>query len=131
MKLSKAEEHFLKSMEEARLATSHDDIPHVKPVSFILVHGVVVVATDYDTRAYKNIEENPNAGVAIDVYESGNHKAVCLQGKVEVIENGLEFERLYGMFNQKFEWVRREPWSENEAPFLKILPRCISSWGLE
>jgi len=26
---------FLKSLEEARIATSHNDIPHVKPVSFV------------------------------------------------------------------------------------------------
>ena len=130
IEFSEKETEFLNNLEEARLATSHDDIPHVKPVSFVFVDGMIVVATDYETRAYHNINSNSKAGIVIDVYKSGGHKAVCIQGKVSVIENGLEFKKLYDIFHQKFAWVRKEPWTENEAPFLKIIPNSHASWGL-
>ncbi|MFB5632484.1 MAG: pyridoxamine 5'-phosphate oxidase family protein [Nitrosopumilus sp.] len=127
---SEKEKEFLNSLEEARISTSHDDIPHVKPVSFVLDKNAIIIATDYETRTYKNLKTNLNTSVVIDIYKSGGHKAVLIQGKAEVVENGEEFKRLYDIFFEKFEWVRRDPWKENEAPFLKIIPNNKVSWGL-
>ena len=131
IEFTKVEEEFLLSIEEARIATSHGDIPHVKPVSFIYHDSIIFIATDYQTRTFKNVKINPKASVAIDVYESGKHKAVCIQGKVEIIEKGHEFLQIYKMFEKKFTWVRNEPWKENEAPFLKIIATNKTSWGLK
>jgi len=121
---------FLQSLEEARLATCHDGIPHVKPVSYIFYQNSIVIATDYDTRTYQNLNKNPKVGVVIDVYKPGEHKAVCIQGDIRIIENGEEFQSIYKIFNQKFKWVKDDPWSENEAPFLRIIPVNKTSWGL-
>ena len=131
IEFTKYEEEFLESLEEARIATSHGDIPHVKPVSFIYCNGVIFIATDYHTRTFKNIKINPKASITIDVYEPGKHKAVCIQGKAEILENGQEFLDTYKMFEKKFAWVRNEPWKENEAPFLKIITANKTSWGLK
>ena len=120
---------FLKTREDARFATSHDNIPHVKPVSFIFDNHIGI-ATDYETRSFQNIVSNPNVAIVIDSYKSGNHKAICIQGRASIIENGPEFKNLYDLFFKKFEWVRREPWKEGEAPFLKIIPSGKTSWGL-
>ncbi len=128
---SQKEIEFLQNMEECRVATSHDNMPHVKPVSYIYENETVLVATDYDTRMYKNLLKNCKAAVSIDIYKNNGHKAVCLQGKVLIIENGEEFSRIYKKFHEKFEWVRDQPWEENEAPFIKIIPFSKSSWGLE
>ena len=125
------ETEFLNSLEEARIATSHDDIPHVKPVSFVLHKNAIIVATDYETRTYKNLKTNPNTSIVIDIYKSGGHKAIMIQGKAEIIEKGEEFQEFYKIFHEKFEWVRRDPWKENEAPFLRIIPNNKSSWGLD
>jgi nitroimidazol reductase NimA-like FMN-containing flavoprotein (pyridoxamine 5'-phosphate oxidase superfamily) len=130
LKLSTNEIKFLESLEEARLATSHQDIPHVKPVSFVLYQDFIFVATDYDTRTWKNIKENPKAAITIDVYKSGGHKAVCFQGKVEIIEKGEEFDNIYQIFYKKFKWVRDDPWKPGEAPFLKLIPQIKTSWGI-
>lgn len=130
IKFSQEEIEFLESMEEARIATAHDNIPHVKPVSFVYHDNAIIIATDYDTRTYSNIKSNPQTGIVIDIYKSGGHKAVCIQGKTEIIENGLEFKKFYDLFYRKFEWVRKDPWKENEAPFLKIIPKNKISWGL-
>jgi len=128
---SQKEIEFLQNMEECRVATSHDNTPHVKPVSYIYENETVLVVTDYDTRMYKNLLKNCKAAVSIDIYKNKGHKAVCLQGKVLIIENGEEFSRIYKKFHEKFEWVRDQPWEENEAPFIKIVPFSKSSWGLE
>ena len=131
IEFTKIEEEFLQSIEEARIAASHADIPHVKPVSFIYNDNIIFIATDYKTRTFKNVKINPKASIVIDVYESGKHKAVCIQGKVEIIEKGHEFLQIYKMFEKKFAWVRNEPWKENEAPFLKIIATNKTSWGLK
>ncbi len=90
----------------------------------------ILIATDYDTRTFSNVKVNPNTSVVIDIYKSGNHKAVLIQGKTEIIENGSEFKKIYDIFFKKFEWVRKDPWKENEAAFLKIIPNNKVSWGL-
>ena len=131
MQFSQKEIEFLNKMEECRVATSHDNMPHVKPVSYLYEDGLIFIATDYYTRMYKNMLKNPNAAIAIDIYKNKAHKAVCMQGKVIIIENGKEFAKLYKKFHDRFEWVRNQPWDENEAPFIKIVPFKKSSWGLE
>jgi len=131
IEFNKKEVEFLNSIEEARIATSHDNIPHVKPVSFVFKKEVIIVATDYKTRTFENIKKNSNTAIVIDIYKSGNHKAVCIQGKTEIIESGKEFQEFYDVFYKKFEWVRKDPWKQNEAPFLKIIPKNKVSWGIK
>ncbi len=63
------EEDFLKKIEEARLATSHGDIPHVKPVSFVFVDSSFVIVTDYNTRTFNNIKLNSKIGIVADIYK--------------------------------------------------------------
>ena len=129
-KFNEKEIKFLESLEEARIATSHENIPHVKPVSFVFHDNVIIIATDYKTRTYANIKSNSNVGIVIDIYKSGGHKAVCIQGKADIVEKGPEFKKFYSIFHQKFDWVRKDPWKENEAPFLMIISKNITSWGL-
>lgn len=122
---------FLNSMEECRIATSHDDIPHVKPVSYIFEDGIFLIATDYDTRMYENCKVNQKVALSVDVYKHVGHKAVLIQGNLRIVENGSEFVSIFKKFHDKFEWVRNEPWAENEAPFLVITPFSKTSWGIK
>lgn len=124
------EKKFLESIEEARFATVNKNLPHVKPVSFIFTDDSFYIATDYKTRTYKNVKQNPKAAISVDVYKPGGHKAVLVQGEIKIIENGPEFKKIYAKFFEKFEWVRRDPWKEDEAPFLKLVPITKTSWGL-
>lgn len=130
IKFSQNEIDFLQSLEESRLATSHDDIPHVKPVSYIFYKNAILIATDYETRTHQNLQKNPKVAIVIDVYKSGGHKAICIQGNAEIIEEGAEFKEIYQIFFEKFQWVRNEPWEEMEAPFIKIIPSTKVSWGI-
>ncbi len=125
-----AEKRFLKQHEVCRVASSHNDIPHVIPVNYVFHDGFFYFATDHDTKKYRNLEKNKKSALVVDIYNSSvDNKAVIVQGVVEFVERGEEFQRLYNIFHEKFEWVREEPWKEGEAPFVKVKPLHKVSWG--
>jgi uncharacterized protein len=128
---TKAESEFLGRNEACRVATCHDNIPHVVPVSYVFEDGVFIFATDYETKKYENISKNNKVALAVDVYSSVGNKALCVQGIAELVEKGSEFARLYKMFHERFEWVRSDPWKEGEAPFVRVTPTRKASWGLK
>jgi nitroimidazol reductase NimA-like FMN-containing flavoprotein (pyridoxamine 5'-phosphate oxidase superfamily) len=128
---TKAEREFLDNNEACRVATCHDNIPHVVPVSYIFEDGIFIFATDYETKKYENIHKNNRVALVVDVYSSVGNKAVCVQGIAELVEKGKEFARIYKIFDERFEWVRSNPWKEGEAPFIRLTPTNKASWGLK
>ena len=130
VKLSAKEIDFLKSNELCRFATaSRKGEPHVVPVSYIWDQNWAYIVTDYGTRKLKNLRENPNAAVLVD--SSGTQKLLLLRGPVEIIEKGEEYQRLYKQFYSRLNWVKRDPWKEGEAPFIKVTPSFKAGWGLK
>jgi len=125
------EEKFLQENEVCRIATSLNEVPHIAPVSYLYEGGFFFFATDYGTKKYANLIRNNNIALDVDVYGSSvDNKAVIVQGVVEFIERGSEFRRLYTIFQSRFEWARRDPWNEGEAPFVRVIPNRKVSWGL-
>ncbi len=114
-----------------RIATSRNNIPHVVPVSYIFDEGAFIFATDYGTKKLENIQNNNRVALTVDVYGATGNKAVCVQGTAEVIDDGGEFERLYRIFDRKFEWARSNPWHPGEAPFVRVTPKRKVSWGIK
>ena len=130
IKLSQKEVDFLKSNELCRFATaSRKGEPHVVPVSYIWDQEYAYIVTDYGTRKLKNLRENPQAAVLVD--SAGTQKLLLISGPVEIIEKGVEYRRLYKLFYSKLSWVKRDPWKEGEAPFIKITPSFKAGWGLK
>jgi nitroimidazol reductase NimA-like FMN-containing flavoprotein (pyridoxamine 5'-phosphate oxidase superfamily) len=130
-KFNKKEEKFLLENEVCRVSTSHNDIPHVTPVAYIYEKNFLYFATDYGTRKYKNIRANNRIAAAVDIYNSSiENKAVIIQGSADIVEKGAVFRSLYRKFYKKFEWVRKDPWREGQAPFIKIKTFTKVSWGL-
>ncbi len=126
---TKNEMGFLEQNELCRLATSSKTGElHIVPVSYVSHEGLIYVATDYGTRKLGNLRENPNAAVLVDT--NATRKAVMISGKAELIEKGAEYRRIYKLFHSRLAWVRRAPWKEGEAPFVKITPTFKTSWGL-
>ena len=131
VRVNQKERKFLLENEECRIATSHDDVPHVVPVAYIYEKEYIIFVTDYGTRKYRNLQVNRNVSIVVDVYDpSGKNKAIIIQGKAVIIERGKEFIRLYKIFDKKFEWVRKNPWKEGEAPFVRVVAFKKVSWGL-
>lgn len=132
VKFTEKEIKFLLENEACRIATSYDDDPHIAPVSYIFENGYIFFATDYNSKKYRNLERNKRLAIVVDIYNSSvDNKAVIINGSAEFIERGKEFDRLYSIFESKFEWVRRDPWKEGEAPFVKVKPVNKVSWGIE
>jgi nitroimidazol reductase NimA-like FMN-containing flavoprotein (pyridoxamine 5'-phosphate oxidase superfamily) len=130
-KLTESEVKFVSNNEVCRIATTHNNMPHLVPISYIYENGFFYFATDYDTKKYRNLKKNNRAALVVDVYNSSvnNNRAVMVQGITELIKSGDEFKRLYKIFEKKFEWVRNDPWKEGEAPFVKLKPSKKVSWG--
>lgn len=131
VRFTRGEIDFLRQNEACRVATCHDDIPHVVPVSYVFEDGVFYFATDVETRKLENISANNRVALSVDVYNPKGNAAVCIQGRAEVIERGAEFSRLYKIFEKKFAWVRHDPWKEGEAPFIMVIPTSKASWGMK
>jgi uncharacterized protein len=128
--LSTEETDFLKNNEMCRFATaSRKGEPHVVPVSYVWDQDRVYIVTDYGTRKLKNLKENPQAAILVDSGET--RKLLLISGPVEIIEKGEEYRRLYKLFYSKLDWVKRDPWKEGEAPFVKITPTFKTGWGLK
>lgn len=128
---NKKERKFLLENEVCRVSTSHNEVPHVTPVAYIYEKNFLFFATDYETRKYNNLKINNRIAASIDIYNSSiENKAVLVQGTADIIEKGREFRNLYQKFYKKFEWVRKDPWKEGEAPFIKIKTFNKISWGL-
>lgn len=132
VRFAEAEKKFLKQNELCKVATCHNNIPHITPVNFIFNDGAFYFGTDYESRKYKNLDKNKKIALAVDIYNSStDNKAVIIQGTAEIIEKGKEFQQLYDLFYEKFEWVRKDPWGEEEAPFVKVKPLHKVSWGMK
>lgn len=132
VEFSEVERKFLVENEICRVATlSADNTPAVVPVCFAFLDNLFYFATDYNTRKYKNLEHNKNVAIIVDVYNSPDNRAVAIRGRAKFIERGAVFKRLYDIFYLKFDWVRQDPWSDGEAPFIQVTPTHKSSWGLE
>ena len=132
IRLSNKEIKFLQNNEICRVATSYNDIPHVVPVCYIFSNNCIFFATDYQTKKYKNILKNNQISIIIDVYDKTNgNKALFIQGLGSIIEKGEEFKKIYAIFEKKFAWVKKDPWKENEAPFVKVYIKKKIEWGLK
>ena len=68
------------------------------------------------------MKENNRISLIIDIYDKkeGN-KGIYVNGIATIIDSGKEFVNLKIFYN-KFEWVKKDPWNEKEAPFIQILP---------
>ena len=129
VKFTPREIKFLQQNEMCRFASaSKSGEPHVVPVSYVWDDNSAYIVTDYGTRKLRNLRANPQAAILVDT--AGTQKLLLISGPVELIEKGEEYRRLYKLFHSKLDWVKRDPWKEGEAPFVKLTPTFKSGWGL-
>src|ERR671911_306339 len=126
----KDEIKYLRSNEICRIATCNNNVPHVTPVSYIFNEGKFYFATDYNTLKYANLNKNNRISLVVDTTENNKNKAVVTRGITRFIHKGRKFQSLYHVFYDKFEWVKKDPWKEGDAPFIEVIPKTKVSWGL-
>lgn len=122
---------FIIDNEICRIATCKNNVPHVVPVCYIYKNNNIIFATDYKTKKYNHLITNKRISILIDVFDKKNgNKGIHIAGIASILEKGKEFKDLFKIFYNKFEWVRRDPWKEGEASFVKIQIIKKVSWGL-
>lgn len=128
---SQTESKFIIDNEICRIATAKNNIPHVVPVCYIYDKRDIFFATDYTTQTFHNLKKNNRVSLIIDIYDKkeGN-KGIHINGIANIIDSGKQFENLFPLFYNKFEWVKKDPWNEKEAPFIQIFPTKKVSWGI-
>jgi len=126
----KEEIKYLRSNEICRIATCNNNLPHVTPVSYIFDKGKFYFATDYNTLKYANLNKNNRISLVVDTTENYKNKAVVTRGITTFIHKGRKFQNLYDLFYDKFDWVKKDPWKEGDAPFIEVIPKTKVSWGL-
>ena len=124
-----AEIKFLCTNEICRIATSSNDQPHVTPVSYVFDEGEFYFATDYNTLKYNNLKKNNRISLVVDTTENNRNTAIVIRGTTTFIHKGGKFEILYNIFREKFDWVKKDPWKQGEAPFIKVILKNKTSWG--
>ena len=129
MKFSAEQERFLKDNDVGRLATiDKDGLPHVVPVCYIYRSGALWVATDYETKKYRNLLLNNKIAMVVDTGYDSN-RGMVIQGRARIYERGEEFRKAYAAFYKRFNWVKATPWKQGDAPFIKIIPSRKACWG--
>jgi len=118
---------FLRSHEPCRLATaSKEGKPHVVPVIYALDGEDVVVAVDYGTKKLGNLRQNRQVALVVDEFKP--NKGLMIEGDCEILERGKEYLRLLQILFDRFEYYRKNPWSEGESPILRIRPVKAAMW---
>jgi nitroimidazol reductase NimA-like FMN-containing flavoprotein (pyridoxamine 5'-phosphate oxidase superfamily) len=85
---------FLSEPILARIATIKGNQPHVVPMWFDWDGESIWMETGYGFRKHKNLLENPNCAVTIDVTEGGlRFKGAIMEGVAEIITDTEPFIR--------------------------------------
>ncbi|MER3601745.1 MAG: pyridoxamine 5'-phosphate oxidase [Nitrososphaerota archaeon] len=120
---------FLMRNELCRLATvDRRGWPHVVPVCYIFTKGAFYMVTDLGTKKLGNLQTDPRAALLVDTYKP--NRAVLVRGRAQLLLSGPEFMEVTELFMRKFAWARADPWQENEAAIIKLVPEAKVSWGL-
>ncbi len=134
MKFKKNEEKFIKHARVMRVATADaKGNPHVVPVCPLLDRGAICFGTDANTRKVKNLRENPRIAVAFDEYieDWGRLCGLLVQGRVEILGPGAEFQRLRKLLYEKFpQYPQEAALAGKGVVVVRVIPEKTASWGL-
>jgi nitroimidazol reductase NimA-like FMN-containing flavoprotein (pyridoxamine 5'-phosphate oxidase superfamily) len=118
-----------------RVATSGArGMPHLVPVCHVVSGGKLYFASGDDGRKVKNLRENPQVTVTVDVYSDhwGTLKGVMIQGRAKVIEGGARFRRVRALLYRKYpQYPREAAISPSDSVAVEVTPTRVFSWGFD
>jgi PPOX class probable F420-dependent enzyme len=119
----------------ARVATCGSaGIPHVVPVCHVLAGGKIYLGSGDDARKVKNIRENPNVTVVVDVYSDAwdQLRGVMIQGRATLVERGPRFRRIRDRLYRKYpQYPKEAALSPSDSVVIEVTPTHVFSWGLD
>jgi nitroimidazol reductase NimA-like FMN-containing flavoprotein (pyridoxamine 5'-phosphate oxidase superfamily) len=87
IRLSRRRELFLRSEDACRFATVDSrGCPHCVPVSYVYRDGIIYIATVSTTKKVRNVAQNPNCCIVVDVGGHGRGRGLMLQGRAKLVK---------------------------------------------
>lgn len=126
MAMSKEEIHaFLSAPRLARMATIQGGRPHIVPVWYFYDGENILVTTPKGTKKIRNLQENPNVAIIVDVVEGKpgdisfytDAKCVIIEGKAELKEDNDFARKVYERY------AGREALNNPMVQFTMNMPR--------
>lgn len=121
MKFSKGEEEFLRKHDQCALATLLNGSPHVVPVTYLFFDNTVWIRLARGSRKHKNIVKTNR--VAIVVYTHHPDRGVMIRGRAQFVTSKVELSRI----DHEYHFHHKR--TDNENPFIKIVPTQKASWS--
>ena len=125
---------FVQFERVCRVATSGAaGMPHVVPVCHALGGGKLYIGSGTG-RKMKNLVENPQVTVVVDVYSDAWSllRGVMIQGRAKLVRRGPGFRRGRDLLYRKYPQYRREAaLSPADSVIVEITPSRVFSWGFE
>ena len=127
-------EHLKKHYGGTLATVREDGTPQASGITYVNDGFIVYFAMDPQSYKKKNIDRNPNVGLAIfkDYYRWDKARAVQLGGKCEIVTDKDEISRIETLIVEKFPWVvgyaGAMEWAVRvgPVPYYKITPKTIA-----
>jgi PPOX class probable F420-dependent enzyme len=133
-RLTKKLAEFVQLERVCRVATSGAaGMPHVVPVCHALGGGKLYIGSGTG-RKMKNLVENPQVTVVVDVYSDAWSllRGVMIQGRAKLVRRGPGFRRGRDLLYRKYPQYRRQAaLSPSDSVIIEVTPTRVFSWGFE
>jgi PPOX class probable F420-dependent enzyme len=135
VRLTQKVAEFVALERVCRVATSGaSGTPHVVPVCHVLSGGKVIFASGDKGRKVKNLAENPQLTVVVDVYSDAwsTLRGVMIQGRAKVVERGPRFRRGRDLLYRKYPHYSRDAaLSPSDSVIIEVTPVRVFTWGFD
>jgi nitroimidazol reductase NimA-like FMN-containing flavoprotein (pyridoxamine 5'-phosphate oxidase superfamily) len=123
--LNEKQVRFLTYMRVARLGTTDGTRIHVTPICPVYDAGALYMGTHAKTRKVRNLRKNPAATLLVDQYSEdwSRHVGAMLEGPVEILEKGAEFDKAKRLLEAKYpQYPALFPIRPGESVILRLVP---------
>jgi nitroimidazol reductase NimA-like FMN-containing flavoprotein (pyridoxamine 5'-phosphate oxidase superfamily) len=122
---------YLGTQRTIRLATSsREGTPHVVPLWFVWLDGVIFLNSTQGNVTIRNLEENPTATGAVDDGESYDElRGVLLHGTVQWADGDDRLDTVMQMWSEKYLAGNPVPYGKwKNRVWFRLVPTKLTSW---
>ena len=104
----------------AALATSSNNYPTVRTMSFIIYEKMIYFQTGIDLIKYKQINENYNVALCFD--------NIQIEGTANILGQPLEHEKIMEIYKKYYKGSFENYSKLDKEILIKIIPKKITEW---
>ena len=131
-RFTRKERAYLELQRVGRLAVvGRKGSPHVTPLCHAFSKGVIYIEAEGSSWKIGNAGRNKDAAYVVDEYTEnwGNLRGIRLQGTLDILRSGEEYNSAKRVLIRKFPQLRAR-WDDNVCVVMKITPTGATNWGL-